>query len=1004
MSPNPPLVTHPGLPTTQALNLSLDYNTFLSNKTLASSGLSVLHMNVQSLRAKHTTLECLLDELDTFDVLCFSETWLKDSDIDCYKFNNYSHIPSVRQTKNGGGSSIFIKNNIQYTIRADLKLRLWEDLTFEISVIETRITDGKLIIASIYRSPNSDASKFSTLLETLLDISIKENKYLIIAGDFNIDVLKNSPATQDFITILSTSNVTNLITLPTRVTDQSSTCIDNILTSIPHKITSSGVIQTDISDHFAVFAVIDTNPSKLTHPQKTCSYRRNLSEHNKNLFIDSIADQNWSSIFNETDIDKKYNLFTNIFKQHFNACFPLQLTHSSSSPKNPWYNTEARRLNSLKYSIKQLSKTYPSLYPAYIKIRTLFSKTIKCTKKQYFQHIFSKCKNNPRKTWKTINYLTNRNKPKTTKPSSLLSKGSTISNPNEIADFFNDHFSNLDSPPNPCLDPTRTNALQHHVQPSPISSFVLFEITEDEVLASVKELKTSSAPGYDEIPPALIKITLPYILSVLHHIFNSSFLNGVFPTRMKIAKVIPIHKKGKHSDVNNYRPISLLPVLSKCLERIMFNRLNSFLSKKQIITKSQFGFLKNKSTVDATVAFLDKVSQHSLNSYTVSIFCDLSKAFDLVDHNILLYKLYNIGIRGVPHLWFQSYLHNRQQFTSISDLTPIASSNQSILTQHHSDLKQVIRGVPQGSILGPLLFNVYINDLPLSSSDPLDYILYADDTNILLSANSPFSLENKLNSALADTINWLNANKLSLNTTKTNFMPIQIKNKPKDTLPTTIGNAYNLSAVEETKFLGLCISSDLTWNNHIQHVINKIRPGIATLYKLRDTVDTNPLLHIYFSLIHSHINYSILVWGAAPYTQLVKILKLQKKAIRIITHNDPLTSCRPLFQKFNILTVFSLYILEASCLVKKCLLDSTSTLSNSIDTSSRIHSHYTRLRNNVHIHHSNTYNKKTDITIRCSNLYNKLPEPLKLLNNLKSFRSATKKYLLQKTIYNIEEL
>ena len=388
------------------------------------------------------------------------------------------------------------------------------------------------------------------------------------------------------------------------------------------------------------------------------------------------------------------------------------------------------------------------------------------------------------------------------------------------------------------------------------------------MIDAINGLKSNAAPGYDEITVSLLKITSTHIAAPLVNIFNSSFNSGIFPSRMKIAKITPIHKKGSQLDVNNYRPISLLPSLSKCLEKIMFYKLNNYLSKYHIISESQFGFTKNKSTTDAIISFLSKISHHSSSKHIISIFCDLTKAFDCVNHKILLCKLENIGIRGLPLNWFRSYLSNRSQFTSAINPSLNDSTHNITLTETRSSLAPVTCGVPQGSILGPILFNIYINDLPQINNNPSNFILYADDTNIIFSTDDPKSLYEKMDSILSNTMAWLKSNHLILNTNKTTYMHI----KPKSDFSTQNPPTYpvKIDRTDETKFLGVTFTSDLTWHSHINMVIKKIKPGIAMLFKLKHSLPTQSLLQIYFSLIHSHLSYAILIWGNSPDTKMKK--------------------------------------------------------------------------------------------------------------------------------------
>ena len=434
-----------------------------------------------------------------------------------------------------------------------------------------------------------------------------------------------------------------------------------------------------------------------------------------------------------------------------------------------------------------------------------------------------------------INNLINKNKPQNKIDNVKIdSQPENITDPTEIAHIFNSFFINigpdLASKIN-CNDNHFTDFLSEPKQ----NAMFLIPTNEHEILNIVELLKSKKSSGYDGINTKLLKQIILNIVSPLEYIFNLSLFTGCCPDLLKIAKVIPIYKKDDSSLVTIYRPISLLPCISKILEKIVYKRLNSFLTSNNILNPSQFGFRKKYSTDFAITKLLDKVIQSlSKKEHVIALFMDLSKAFDTIDHDILLYKLNNYGIRGIVLSWLKSYLSNRQQFVSINNV--------------ESSRLNIKCGVPQGSILGPLLFLIYINDI-VNSSTVLDFVLFADDTNIVLSHTNLNELIRTFNAELTKTSSWFKCNKLSLNISKTNFMHYQITHTNLE-LPCNI-KIDNMPLVKKdhVKFLGLTIDKHLTWNQHVNNISISIAKGIGILYKVKHYLLEHSLLMIYNTLI-----------------------------------------------------------------------------------------------------------------------------------------------------------
>ena len=513
----------------------------------------------------------------------------------------------------------------------------------------------------------------------------------------------------------------------------------------------------------------------------------------------------------------------------------------------------------------------------------------------------------------------------------------------------------------------------------------------------------SKSTGPHSIPVNLLKLIPDLILVPLCKIISNSFSTGIFPDALKNSKVIPIHKGESTQVLNNYRPISLLSIFDKIIEKLMHKRLYSFLNEHNILFRNQFGFRKNNSTSFALIQITERIKETiDKKKYGCGIFIDLRKAFDTVNHEILLNKLQHYGIRGTAFNWFQSYLSNRKQF--------VYHNGES------SQLQCITSGVPQGSVLGPLLFLIYINDLP-NISNVLEFYLFADDTNIYYEADSPENLELIVNRELKQLRNWLIVNRLSLNIDKTNFIVFHPYNKPLKQSITLKINKKAILEKDHVKYLGILIDSTLTWRVHIENVSSKISKSIGLLYKIRPFVNTKLMKTLYYSLVYPHLIYAIEVWGSADDTHLNKLLILQKRIVRLITFSDKRLNdysflpSDPLFFKLEIHKIHEIFKLMMAKFIFNCLNENNPLNFHSwYILTSQIHNHNTRSK---FIDVTNSINTKTlfvpiarttyyglkSLKVQGPKMWNKLPPLLRNSNSIHDFIKKYKNILLNS--YNL---
>ena len=388
-----------------------------------------------------------------------------------------------------------------------------------------------------------------------------------------------------------------------------------------------------------------------------------------------------------------------------------------------------------------------------------------------------------------------------------------------------------------------------------------------EIIKILKELKPKQSTGHDNVSTHFLKQISNNISTPVSILVNKSIQSGTFPDTLKLAKVIPIYKAKAKDNMSNHRPISLLPALSKILEKVVHRRLYHFLEQQNILYTNQFGFRRKHSTIDAVTKFItDVVQSFEHKQSTLAVYLDLSKAFDTMDHNILHNKLEHYGVRGLSLDWFISYLRNRKQYVTYM------GSN--------SDTRKVECGVPQGSVLGPLLFIIYTNDLP-NCLNITKAILFADDTTVYMTSNNMKHLYTIVNHELDNLTDWFRANKLSLNISKTNYMLFSHLHKELINTEIKLANT-TIPKTKCVKFLGLLIDENLKWDEHIQYIKNKISGSFHAINKVKYVIPRKHLTTFYYSLVYPYLTYGIILWGATYHVHMSKLIIAQKKIIRTI--------------------------------------------------------------------------------------------------------------------------
>ncbi|CAF4833004.1 unnamed protein product [Pieris macdunnoughi] len=824
-----------------------------------NSRLSFFYLNARSIckQGKFDELQCVLKSFSTIiHIILLTETWIKNEKQACeLKLPNYTHYYNYRTDTIGGGVSIYVHNSLEH----NLSESIYQDGN---NYLWVQLKRYKIEVGVIYYPGNTNYNQF---LEAYTQ-QLRRRRRAIVFGDFNTDLLTKNTKSKQYIELMNEIGYTILNKISKKYSTRDSTTrksiLDHATTNLIKDHFHMALIESSMSDHKHIYVELKTGKilKKEIIEYQAIDYEK-LGKLTTTLGLDEDNDD--------------YKILENSIIDHVNNCKIIK-KKILNEPQKDWINneliSEINQRNKLWIKLKNMRdcETTKQEFEDY---KNYVSKRIRDTKDAYYFQKFIKLKNNPKKMWNLVNDLAKNKTNTSCGPSKIIINSIEITNKNNICEEFNRYFTGIgkilaDEIPKTYHD-NFSKALPSTKQSTNL--MILEPCSSDEILKVINNLDTHCSAGLDGISTKSIKCIKDHIAKNLSKCFNKLLEIGEFPDSLKIAKVTPIFKSGSKTNTGNYRPISVLPIISKILEKILYNRLTKYLTSINFLFERQYGFRPKSNTLTATIDLITKIRTNIDNkNITLGVFIDLKKAFDTVSHKLLLQKLECIGIKGTALKIFQSYLKNRFQVVKIDN------------TQ--SKPLPIEYGVPQGSILGPLLFLIYINNLhEIGLNGHLT--LYADDTCLFYFGSSIKDIFSRAQEDLNLLFTWFQYNLLTVNASKSCYIIFKSKNKkvlPHDPLK------INNTVIEEKnteKYLGLRMDSGLTWNTQIEHIRSKLCSLMGSLRHIARCIPRQVRYTIYNSLVKPHLLYLIEVWGSAAKTKLINI---QCRPLDLITgHFDP---------------------------------------------------------------------------------------------------------------------